>query len=108
MENFYRDNPDIEFHLKHIDLRRVVEFKEDNFAEKDRFAEAPRDLDDALDKLHKKYPRQSQVAEYRLFAGMTITDIAHVLAVSRRTVTEDWALARAWLARELRPGTNYE
>ena len=49
MENFYRDNPDIEFHLKHIDLGRVVQFKEDNFSGKDRFAEAPRDYADALD-----------------------------------------------------------
>lgn len=49
MENFYRDNPDIEFHLKHMDLGRVVQLKEDNFSGKDRFAEAPQDHADTLD-----------------------------------------------------------
>jgi alkylation response protein AidB-like acyl-CoA dehydrogenase len=49
VENFYRDNPDIEFHLKHMDLARVVELKEDDFSGKDHFAEAPRDHADALD-----------------------------------------------------------
>ncbi len=49
MENFYRDNPDIEFHLKHLALDRVVELKEDGFSGKDQYAEAPRDHADALD-----------------------------------------------------------
>ncbi len=49
MENFYRDNPDIGFHLRHMDLSRVVELKEDGYAEADDYLEAPRDLPDALD-----------------------------------------------------------
>jgi len=49
VENFYRDNPDIRFHLEHLDLSRVVELKEDGFSGKDQFPEAPRDFDDALD-----------------------------------------------------------
>ena len=49
MENFYRDNPDIRFQLEHMDLRRVMDLKEDGFTGKDKFAEAPRDHDDALD-----------------------------------------------------------
>ncbi len=49
MENFYRDNPDIQFHLEHMDLNRVVELKEEGFSGKDHFAEAPRDHADALD-----------------------------------------------------------
>lgn len=49
MENYYRDNPDIGFHLNHMDLSRVVELKEDGYAEKEDFLEAPKDLDDAVD-----------------------------------------------------------
>ena len=49
MENFYSDNPDIRFHLEHMNLEHVVALKEDGFSGKDKFAEAPRDHDDALD-----------------------------------------------------------
>lgn len=49
MDNFYRDNPDIGFHLNHMDLSRVVELKEDGYAEKDAYLEAPKDLSDAID-----------------------------------------------------------
>jgi len=49
VENFYRDNPDILFHLNHLDISKVVELKEDGFSGKDQFAEAPANLDDALD-----------------------------------------------------------
>ncbi len=53
MENFYRDNPDIGFHLKQMDLSRVVELKEDGFADKDDYLEAPKDLADAIDNYHR-------------------------------------------------------
>ena len=59
-------------------------------------------LDEALNHLSEIYPRQAQVAVYRLFAGMQVTEIASVLDVSDRTIKNDWRLARAWLARELR------
>jgi len=47
--NFYRDNPDILFHLKHLDWSRIVELKEDGFAEKGEYPEAPEDVADAVD-----------------------------------------------------------
>ncbi len=49
MSNFYRDNSDILFHIKHMDFSRVVELKEDNFAERGKHPEAPDDLEDAVD-----------------------------------------------------------
>jgi RNA polymerase sigma factor (TIGR02999 family) len=58
-------------------------------------------LDQALDKLERRSPRQASVAEARLFAGMTAAETAGVLKVSERTVKEDWRAARAWLSREL-------
>ena len=59
-------------------------------------------LDDALAKLAALDARGAQVAEMRLFGGMTVEEIAGALDVSRRTVDGDWATARRWLARELR------
>ena len=58
-------------------------------------------LERALEKLGSKYPRQCEVAVLRIYAGMRIKEIAHYLAVSTRTTDNDWAFARAWLAREL-------
>jgi RNA polymerase sigma factor (TIGR02999 family) len=55
-------------------------------------------LNDALERLE---PRQRQVAEHRLFAGMEEREIAEVLGVSERTVRRDWTKARAWLVHAL-------
>ncbi|MCF8039205.1 MAG: acyl-CoA dehydrogenase family protein [Desulfohalobiaceae bacterium] len=49
MSNFFEDNADIGFHLQTMDLERVVDLKENGFAEKDAFAYAPEDQEDALD-----------------------------------------------------------
>lgn len=49
MSNFYRDNPDILFHMKNMDLKRVVELKEDNFADKDTYDIAPGSVEEAMD-----------------------------------------------------------
>ncbi|MBW1645355.1 MAG: acyl-CoA dehydrogenase family protein [Deltaproteobacteria bacterium] len=49
MANFYRDNADILFHLRQLDLSRVIDLKEDGFAERDLYPYAPKDTADALD-----------------------------------------------------------
>jgi RNA polymerase sigma factor (TIGR02999 family) len=59
-------------------------------------------LDEALRGLARRDARQHRVAELRLFGAMTVGEIAAALAVSERTVKEDWRLAKAWLARWLR------
>jgi RNA polymerase sigma-70 factor (ECF subfamily) len=59
-------------------------------------------LDDALTALAAFDERKSRVVELRFFGGLTIAETAAVLRVSPITVTRDWDLARAWLARELR------
>ena len=61
-------------------------------------------LDVALDKLAAIDPRQSRLVELRFFAGLTIDEAATVLDLAAATVNRDWALARAWLYRELRGG----
>lgn len=58
-------------------------------------------LDAALDKLGRVDPRHSQLVELRFFAGLTVDEIAAALHVAPITVKRDWALARAWLFREL-------
>lgn len=58
-------------------------------------------LDDALTDLAKLSERQSKVVELRFFGGLSEPEIAEVLQVSPRTVSNDWHLARAWLLREL-------
>jgi RNA polymerase sigma factor (TIGR02999 family) len=59
------------------------------------------ELDDALNKLSGLDERAARVAEMRLFAGMTVQEVAQALSVSARTVDGDWATARLWLRREL-------
>ncbi len=59
------------------------------------------DINQALEKLARRDPRQARVVELRFFAGLTIAEVASVLEVSARSVDEDWAMARAWLKREL-------
>lgn len=58
-------------------------------------------LDDVMTRLADVDPRGAQVAELRIFGGLTVQETAHALGVSPRTVHTDWAMARLWLAREL-------
>jgi len=58
-------------------------------------------LNHALDRLALQDPRQAQIIELRFFAGLTIEDAAEVVGVSPATLKREWALARAWLKREL-------
>ncbi len=58
-------------------------------------------LDEALTRLEEEHPRQARVVECRFFAGMNIDETAEALGISNATVRRDWALARAWLNREL-------
>jgi RNA polymerase sigma factor (TIGR02999 family) len=60
------------------------------------------DLDAALEKLSMLDPRQSELVELRFFGGLTVDEAAAVVGVAPATVDRDWALARAWLFRELR------
>src|SRR5271157_3758310 len=49
MPNFYKDNDDIQFHIKNIDLDWIIELKENNFKDKGKFDYAPKNLADAKD-----------------------------------------------------------
>ena len=58
-------------------------------------------LDEALEALSAIDPRQCRVVELRFFAGLTIDEAAEALGVSPATVEREWALAKAWLYRQL-------
>jgi RNA polymerase sigma factor (TIGR02999 family) len=58
-------------------------------------------LDAALDRLAAIDSRQSKLVELRFFGGLTVEEAATVLSVAAVTAKRDWALARAWLYREL-------
>lgn len=49
MANYYSDHPEIEFHLNHPLMKRVVDLKERNYAEKDLFEDAPVNYEDAIE-----------------------------------------------------------
>lgn len=58
-------------------------------------------LHEALVKLASIDEQQSRIVELRVFGGLTIEEIAEILAISTSTVKRDWALAKAWLWREI-------
>lgn len=68
-------------------------------------AEAPTSnllaLNEAMERLEALDARWSRVVECRFFAGMSIEETAEALGISPASVKRDWALARAWLNREL-------
>ena len=49
MANYYTDHPEFEFYLNHPEMKRIVELKERNFADKDQYEDAPVDFDDAIE-----------------------------------------------------------
>lgn len=58
-------------------------------------------IDESLRHLAKWDPRQSQIVEYRFFAGLTDEETAETLGISVRTVQREWSVAKAWLRAEL-------
>ena len=58
-------------------------------------------LDESLTRLAQRSERQSRVVECRFFAGLSIEETAAALGTSPATVKRDWAMAQAWLYRDL-------
>ncbi len=59
-------------------------------------------LDDALEKLAKFDKTKSRIVELRYFGGLTLEETAEALGIAPVTVSVNWRLAKAWLAREIR------
>jgi RNA polymerase sigma factor (TIGR02999 family) len=73
-----------------------------NLALSDEQSETLADLDEAMRRLEAVDSRLTSVVECRFFGGLSIEDTAQALGISVATVKRDWALARAWLYRELK------
>lgn len=58
-------------------------------------------LDQALDELAAIDSRQGQIVELRYFGGLSESEVAEVLTISRSTVTREWLIARGWLYRRV-------
>jgi RNA polymerase sigma factor (TIGR02999 family) len=71
--------------------------------------DAAADLDfEEFDRLLQRFetlePRSGRLVELRFFGGLSIDEAASVLEISAATAKRDWAVARAWLQRELAQG----
>jgi RNA polymerase sigma factor (TIGR02999 family) len=58
-------------------------------------------LDEVLNRLSKLDPQQAQIVELRFFGGLSIEETAEALGISPATVKREWAVAKAWLHREM-------
>ena len=58
-------------------------------------------VDEALTRLEAIDPEQARIVELRYFMGLGIEEAAAALGISPATLKRRWALARAWLFREL-------
>ena len=74
----------------------------------DERAESLIALDESLKRLSGRDERQGRVVECRFFGGMTIADTAAALDISTGTVERDWAMAKAWLYRDMTQKTELE
>lgn len=61
-------------------------------------------IDDALTRLSAFDERKGRVVELRFFGGLSVEETAEVMALSSATIKREWALARAWLSREISNG----
>lgn len=61
-------------------------------------------LDAAMQRLALIAPEQARIVELRFFGGLDVEETAAVMNIGRRSVTREWACAKAWLFRELGGG----
>jgi len=59
-------------------------------------------VNELLNRLDSKSPRQRTIVEMRFYAGFTEEEIGEILRLSPRTVKREWTAARAWLHGEMR------
>lgn len=96
MANFYKDNPDLKHHLSHPLMRKIVEMKERNFTDAEKYDYAPFDFDDAMDSYEKVLEIAGEIAgeviapnaedvdhEGRIWLMVTL----NTLKAQRRTLT---------------------
>lgn len=89
----------------HIDLDAVLQEEgEDSAPPAQEEAIDFAAVDDALQRLEVLDPQQGKLVELRFFGGLSIKETADIIGVSPATVKREWAIARAWLQREITAG----
>ena len=58
-------------------------------------------LDEALERLERRWPEKAQLVKLRYFAGMTVPEAAQAMGISVATAERHWTFARAWLHAQL-------
>jgi RNA polymerase sigma factor (TIGR02999 family) len=76
----------------------------DNLSEDQRRTRELLALDEALRELEQHDPQLANLVKLRYFAGFTHQEAAQALGIGRRAADRLWALARAWLYRQIREG----
>lgn len=61
-------------------------------------------VDEAIQRLKQVDARKYEVVMLRYFAGLSVDETAAAMALSVRTIAEEWRFAKAWLHRELAKG----
>jgi RNA polymerase sigma factor (TIGR02999 family) len=99
---------------RRVDLDAVLAAEEGDGDAANRGGAAPGSRDDSaidfeaihqtLERLEALDPDQGKLVELRFFGGLSIKDAAGVMGVSPATAKREWAIARAWLERELTAG----
>ena len=94
---------------EHVSLEEMIDRDEDRLMDSTgdevSLSTDPRvdfgEIDTALKRLEAMDPQQGKLVELRFFGGLSIKETAQVIGVSPATVKREWAIARAWLQREL-------
>jgi RNA polymerase sigma factor (TIGR02999 family) len=63
-----------------------------------------RDLNEALEELAARSPRQERIVELRVFGGLSIEEAGEVIGIAPATVKRDWNVARLFLRQRLTGG----
>ncbi len=61
-------------------------------------------IDEALERLEREDPTAATLVKFRFYTGMSISEAADALGISRTNAYEQWAYARAWLRTEVEEG----
>jgi len=82
----------------HVTLEKVQDLIENAQANELNWLE----LDAMLTELQGIDEEAARVVEYKVFGGMTIPEMAHVMGVSESTISRNWQFARSWLLMQFK------
>jgi RNA polymerase sigma factor (TIGR02999 family) len=83
---------------QHVTLEKVSDLIENAQANELNWLE----LDAMLVELSEIDAEAARVVEYKVFGGMTIPEMAHVMQVSPSSVSRNWQFARSWLLMQFK------